>query len=69
MRQGDRVLTAAGVGTVAYVRMAPPYYRVEAAVSVVLDARQGQPGYAGTIFAADDVRPVVEVAGAAGRGR
>jgi len=53
--KGDKVSTPLGLGTVAYVRMAPPDYSSAQAVSVVLDARRGKPGYTGTMFKASDV--------------
>lgn len=62
MNKGDRVKTPKGVGTIAYVRMAPPTYHANAfsthdvaAVSVVLDLRRTDERYTGTIFAAGDV--------------
>ena len=57
LRHGDRVLTPYGRGTVAYVRMAAPDYREPEAVSVILDAKRGQLGYAGTIVPAASVSP------------
>jgi hypothetical protein len=59
LRQGDRVVTEQGTGTVVYVRFAPPDDREVAAVSVLLDGR-ARVGYAGTIFPADKVRPAAE---------
>jgi hypothetical protein len=58
IEQGDRVETKQGPGEVAYVRMAPPEFSRPQAVSVVLDAKRGTLGYAGTIFAAAEVRKV-----------
>lgn len=55
MRQGDRVSTSLGKGTVAYVRMAPPTYSEVDAVSVVLDAKRHRPGYSGTILDSSQV--------------
>jgi hypothetical protein len=52
---GARVLTPLGLGTVAYVRMAPPEYTAPAAVSVVLDVKADRPGYTGTLFPATAV--------------
>lgn len=60
MTTGDRVSTALGKGTVAYVRMAPPTYTEVEAVSVVLDAKRGQPGYTGTILDSSQVIPDTE---------
>ena len=54
--KGTRVTTPRGPGTVAYVRNLPPTYTMPEAVSVVLDANKGQPGYAGTGFRADVVK-------------
>lgn len=51
-RAGDRVVTPGGLGTVAYVRMAPPAYADPACYSVRLDAR---PGSAGTVYPAEQV--------------
>ncbi len=56
-QQGDPVDTPVGPGRVAYVRMAPPTYSTPEAVSVVLDARRGDPRYTGSIFSASDVTP------------
>ena len=57
MQKGDRVNTAWGPGTVAYVRMASPDYTTVDAVSVVLDSKRTRPGYSGTIVAPADLRP------------
>lgn len=54
MRQGDRVTTKLGTGTVVYVRMAPPDFREIEAVSVKLDSPSGSASV-GTIFKAADV--------------
>ena len=51
-RQGDRVQTPNGPGSVAYQRMAAPDYAEVAAVSVVLDSEQTRAGYTGTVFPA-----------------
>ena len=58
--QGERVrIKSSGkTGTVAYQRMAPPYYREASAVSVVLDEKRNNIGYNGTMFAAEDVEKV-----------
>lgn len=58
LRVGDRVSTPHGPGTLAYERMAPPDYTRPAAFSVRLDAKADQPGYTGTIIAANVVRPL-----------
>ncbi len=62
MAQGDRVLAGAEAkpGAVNYVRFAPPDFRELAAVSVILDERQGDAGYEGTIFDAAQVRPLLQ---------
>lgn len=60
MRQGDRVSTSRGKGTVAYVRMAPPTFSEVDAVSVVLDSKRGQLGYTGTILDSSQVIPDTE---------
>ena len=54
---GTRVTTPLGLGTVVYVRMAPPDYNTVEVVSVALDVRRGDPRYGGTIFKIDDVEP------------
>lgn len=59
--QGDRVITKLGTGRVVYQRMAPPNYTEAFAVSVMLDAKQNKPGYAGTIFASAEVTLASEV--------
>lgn len=62
LRKGQRVTVPLkgeqAAGTVAYVRMAPPSYDTIAAVSVVLDCRRDDPGYTGSVFAAEQVTPV-----------
>jgi len=55
MLAGTRVLTPAGPGVVAYVRMAPPTYSTPIAVSVKLDGKG--PGYTGSMFQAFEVKP------------
>lgn len=60
--RGQRVRVKRGDGTtalgqVAYQRLAPPDYLDAEAVSVYLDQKTNQPGYAGTIFSAKDVEP------------
>lgn len=45
-------------GIVAYVRMAPPDYTEPEAVSVVLETKQNMPGYSGTIFPANKIKPL-----------
>lgn len=57
-KQGQRVSTPQGPGTVAYVRMAPLGYSVADAVSVVLDSEVNRPGYVGTVFQAENVKPL-----------
>lgn len=57
LRQGDRVQTPHGAGTVAYVRMGPPDFATVHAVSVVLDSRRPDPRYTGTILPAEHVTP------------
>ena len=57
-RQGDRVSTPHGPGTVAYVRMAPPSYSEIDAVSVVLDGKRDRPGYTGTILDSAQVKAI-----------
>jgi hypothetical protein len=52
------VSTPLGLGTVVYVRMAPPNFTEMAAVSVALDAKLNRAGYTGTMFDADDVSEV-----------
>jgi hypothetical protein len=54
-RQGDRVQTPNGPGSVAYQRMEPPDYSAVAAVSVVLDSERTRAGYTGTIFPASAI--------------
>lgn len=57
-REGQRVTTPKGPGTVAYVRMAPPTFSVVGYVSVILDSKVDRPGgYAGTGFDPELVRP------------
>jgi hypothetical protein len=60
-KQGDRVITKLGAGRIVYQRMAPPDYREAEAVSVLLDSKQNNPKYAGTIFAAAEVTLESEV--------
>ena len=59
MTRGTPVSTPLGPGRVAWVRMAdaPPYDR-PASVSVLLDSRRGDPGYTGTVLAADKVKEI-----------
>lgn len=52
---GQPVTTPKGPGVVGYVRMGGPEYRTPTGVSVFLDAKRTQPGYAGTLFAFTDV--------------
>lgn len=59
-QRGQRVQTPLGPGQVAYQRMGPPNYSKPVAVSVVLDAKQNKPGYTGTIFDAEKVKPLKE---------
>lgn len=54
--QGQRVTTPVGPGSVVDQRLAGPDYTQAEAVSVVLDARCGEPHYAGTMFAAGQVK-------------
>lgn len=44
-------------GKVIYVRMSPPEYVEVGAVGVRLDSKRDEPGYHGTVFRADRVRP------------
>lgn len=56
MKEGDRVLTPIGPGTVVYVRFGGPRYVEVEAISVLLDSRRGQAGYSGTLFRPEEVR-------------
>lgn len=60
--KGQRVTTPLGAGNVAYQRMAPPNYSKPASVSVVLDKKKTRSGYTGTVFKANDVKPLKESA-------
>lgn len=54
--QGDRVITKNGkLGTVVYIRFAPPSFNQILALSITLDERKENPGYTGTMFSVDDV--------------
>ena len=55
---GDAVYTPLGRGTVLGKRNAPPDFSSTAAYSVALDARKGDPRYAGTCFDVADVSPL-----------
>lgn len=55
--KGQRVRTPAGLGTIAYERLAAPDYTEAEAVSVVLDG-ETRAGYVGTIFRAATVEPL-----------
>ena len=55
--RGQRVVTPDGPGTVAYVRMASPYFSTVAAVSVALDTKRGLPGYTGSVYPSRDILP------------
>lgn len=59
MKKGQKVMTPQGVGTVNYVRMAPPDFTVPEAVSVFLEKHDSRINYSGTIFKFDDVSPVI----------
>jgi hypothetical protein len=59
MEKGTRVITPQGIGSVAFVRMAPPSYTAPGAISVILDSQCNRPGYNGTIMPASDVRDAV----------
>ena len=58
-REGERVDTPQGPGTVVFQRMAPPEYVEAAAVSVRLDSRRRDLTYTGTIYLAGLVIPRV----------
>jgi hypothetical protein len=57
MNPGTRVTTPLGPGVVKSKRMAPPDFSSEQAYSVRLDSRVEDSRYAGTVFAAEDIRP------------
>lgn len=57
IKRGVAVRTPQGAGVVAYVRMAPPSYATVAAASVILDSKLGTPGYSGTVFPAEEIKP------------
>ena len=63
MKAGDLVAVAVKnellTGKVNYIRMAPPDFNVPEAISVLLDSRANVPGYAGTMFLASEVFPIV----------
>lgn len=56
LRKDEKVSTPLGHGVVRFVRMKPPTYSEVEAASVFLDARSQDPGYSGTMFAAEDIR-------------
>lgn len=59
-RQGQRVKTPLGKGSVVYQRMGPPNYNKPVAVSVLLDKKSHMGSYTGTMFKAKDVKPLKE---------
>jgi len=48
------------MGSIAYVRMAPPDYNTIQAVSVVLDESRNRIGYMGTIFPIEQIEIIEE---------
>lgn len=63
MQPGNRVETKQGPGTVQWTRNGPPTYATPVAVSVRLDSQRDRPGYSGTMFSVEEVRPAPVVVG------
>jgi hypothetical protein len=57
MKQGDRVITPQGEGTVTYIRNGPPTYARPEIVSVILDKYRDHLHYTGTVYPIYQVHP------------
>lgn len=61
IRPGMRVVTPEGLGTVVYVRNAPPDYATVEAVCVLLDAKKDRSGYVSTVYPVEQIKGILAV--------